>query len=218
MNLQVEIFLKSRFHCTVLILLGGLGSPLSRHFLSANILSILMWALIIFQAKELHCYRSIFFRACDLSLFWIKRGPDQNNLYSCMSLYMRWTSTNFYTFSFFFREIVMRKLSSSFQFWRENGNKRNKKTEEKTRENTTGYIFRICVASSRRIQAFKVLFHYFSYNLYKNKSSFVAIEPDIAYFCNWFEKRNCSKLLLPFIARREYLKLSKDTILFDALV
>ena len=108
--------------------------------------------------------------------------------------------------------------SSSFQFWRENGNKRNKKTEEKTRENTTGYIFRICVASSRRIQAFKVLFHYFSYNLYKNKSSFVAIEPDIAYFCNWFEKRNCSKLLLPFIARREYLKLSKDTILFDALV
>ena len=121
-------------------------------------------------------------------------------------------------FHFFFREIVMRKLSSSFQFWRENGNKRNKKTEEKTRENTTGYIFRICVASSRRIQAFKVLFHYFSYNLYKNKSSFVAIEPDIAYFCNWFEKRNCSKLLLPFIARREYLKLSKDTILFDALV
>ena len=79
-----------------------------------------------------------------------------------------------YLFIFFFREIVMRKLSSSFQFWRENGNKRNKKTEEKTRENTTGYIFRICVASSRRIQAFKVLFHYFSYNLYKNKSSFVA--------------------------------------------
>ena len=25
-----------------------------------------------------------------------------------MSLYMRWPSTNFYTFSFFFREIVMR--------------------------------------------------------------------------------------------------------------
>ena len=30
------------------------------------------------------------------------------NRYSCMSLYMRWPSTNFYTFSFFFREIVMR--------------------------------------------------------------------------------------------------------------
>ena len=30
-------------------------------------------------------------------------------MYSCMSLYMRWPSTNFYTFSFFFREIVMRK-------------------------------------------------------------------------------------------------------------
>ena len=30
------------------------------------------------------------------------------NLYSCMSLYMRWPSTNFYTFSIFFREIVMR--------------------------------------------------------------------------------------------------------------
>ena len=25
-----------------------------------------------------------------------------------MSLYMRWPSTNFYTFSFFFREIIMR--------------------------------------------------------------------------------------------------------------
>ena len=30
------------------------------------------------------------------------------NSYSCMSLYMRWPLTNFYTFSFFFREIVMR--------------------------------------------------------------------------------------------------------------
>ena len=30
------------------------------------------------------------------------------NHYSCMSLYMQWPSTNFYTFSFFFREIVMR--------------------------------------------------------------------------------------------------------------
>ena len=80
MNLQVEIFLKSRFHCTVLTLLGDLESPLSRHFLSVDILWILMLALIIFQAKEIHCYRSIFFRACDFSLFWIKRVTKWNNI------------------------------------------------------------------------------------------------------------------------------------------
>ena len=99
---------------------------------------------------------------------------------------MRWPLTNFYTFSFFFREIVMRtrvhatvsrkkvELPHRFNFGAKTEVSLIKKTEVKTRENITGYFFRIWVASSRRIQAFKVLFHYFSYNLYKNKSSFVA--------------------------------------------